>query len=122
MRYTYPRFDTPNGFWRLLSRYFQGRDVAKEEKRLLTTPLFRKPVFWLVLSAALLGGAFRFYNPNWDFGHSFHPDERNILGQTSGIQPSTGYRVTFFAYGQLSVYLYRATGELLSTPQWLWEI
>ncbi|HJT24797.1 MAG TPA: phospholipid carrier-dependent glycosyltransferase, partial [bacterium] len=47
---------------------------------------------------------------------SFHPDERNILGQTPAIQASTGYKVTFFAYGQLPVYLYRATGELISTP------
>ncbi|HVM33401.1 MAG TPA: DUF2298 domain-containing protein [bacterium] len=77
---------------------------------------WRKPVFWLAV-VWVLGGAFRFYNPNWDDEHSFHPDERNILGQTAGIQAGNGYRVQFFAYGQLPVFLYRATGELISTPQ-----
>ncbi len=77
---------------------------------------WRKPVLGLMLSL-LVGGLFRFYNPNWDYEHSFHPDERNILGQTAGIQASNGFRVQFFAYGQLPVFLYRATGELLSTPQ-----
>ena len=79
---------------------------------------WRKPVFGLML-AILLGGFFRFYNPDWDYEHSFHPDERNILGQTAGIQSANGFRVQFFAYGQLPVFLYRATGELLSTPQGL---
>ncbi len=82
---------------------------------------FQKPLLWLLL-ITLLGGAFRFYNPDWDLQHSFHPDERNILGQTAGIQASTGYKVTFFAYGQLPVYLYRATGELLSTPSFIWNL
>lgn len=65
----------------------------------------------------LFGGFYRFYNLKWDFDHSFHPDERNILGQTAAIQAAEGYRVRFFAYGQLPVFLYRATGELLSVPQ-----
>ena len=69
----------------------------------------------------LIGGFFRFYNLNWDAKHSFHPDERNILGQTAGIQSGNGYKVSFFAYGQLPVYLYRATAELISTPQFLFE-
>ncbi|HEY5038086.1 MAG TPA: glycosyltransferase family 39 protein, partial [bacterium] len=70
----------------------------------------------------LLGGCFRFYNLDWDLKHSFHPDERNILGQTSGVQPGDGYRVKFFAYGQLPVYLYRATGDLVSTPAFIWNL
>jgi len=78
----------------------------------------KKPIFYLAI-ILVLGGLFRFYNLNWDFQHSFHPDERNILGQTAGIQPSNGYRVQFFAYGQLPVYLYRFTGELVSTPTFL---
>ncbi len=90
--------------------------MAKKAQRLLTADIFRKPLFWLLI-LTLLGGFFRFYNLDWDLKHSFHPDERNILGQTSGIQPGDGYRVHFFAYGQLPVYLYRATGELVSTPQ-----
>ncbi len=80
------------------------------------TPFLFSPSFWLLLALILLGGGFRFFNLNWDYQHSFHPDERNILGQTAGIQPADGYRVHFFAYGQLPVYLYRATGELVSCP------
>ena len=95
--------------------------MAKKVKRHLTADFVRKPLFWLLITV-LLGGAFRFYNLDWDFQHSFHPDERNILGQTAGIQPGTGYRVNFFAYGQFSVYLYRATGELVSTPQALFNL
>jgi YYY domain-containing protein len=90
--------------------------LGKKVTSPLNVDFFRKPTFWLLFTIILLGGCFRFYKPNWDYQHSFHPDERNILGQTAGIQPSNGYRVQFFAYGQLPVYLYRATGELLSTP------
>lgn len=94
----------------------------KTNNRLL--PLFqqllRQPLFYLSL-VVFLGGGFRFYNSDWDLKHSFHPDERNILGQTSAIQGSAGYKVQFFAYGQLPVYLYRATGELVSPPQFLFD-
>ena len=84
-------------------------------KKFAWAGLFREPLFYLAV-ILFLGGLFRFYNLNWDFKHSFHPDERNILGQAASIQPSAGYRVQFFAYGQLPVYLYRFTGELVSTP------
>ena len=95
--------------------------MAKKDKIPLNAGLFRKPLFWLLV-ITVLGGAFRFYNLNWDLKHSFHPDERNILGQTSSIQAGSGYRVQFFAYGQLPVYLYRATGELVSTPQFVFDL
>ncbi len=72
---------------------------------------------WAILAFMLVGGVFRFYNLNWDLYHSFHPDERNILGQTAGIQKADGFRVRFFAYGQLPVYLYRATAEAVSVPK-----
>ena len=78
--------------------------------------LLKRPVFWLIV-VALIGAFFRFYNLNWDYYHSFHPDERNIFGQTASIHESTGFRVTFFSYGQFSIYLYRATAEILSAPQ-----
>ena len=77
---------------------------------------WNNPTFIILVFITLLGAGFRFYNPNWDFGKSFHPDERNILGQTASIQASDGFKVKFFAYGQLPVFLYRATGELISTP------
>ena len=84
-------------------------------KKFTWAGLLREPLFFLAI-ILFLGGLFRFYNLDWDFKHSFHPDERNILGQAASIQPSAGYRVQFFAYGQLPVYLYRFTGELISTP------
>lgn len=96
--------------------------MAKKLKSLLNAECFHKPAFWLLLAVVLLGGGFRFYHLNWDFQHSFHPDERNILGQTSSIQAGDGYRVKFFAYGQLPVYLYRATGEVVSTPAFYWNL
>ena len=89
--------------------------MYSKAKKFAWVGLFREPLFYLAV-ILFLGGLFRFYNLNWDFKHSFHPDERNILGQAAGIQPSAGYRVQFFAYGQLPVYLYRFTGELVSTP------
>ncbi|HET9870265.1 MAG TPA: hypothetical protein VFR02_07210, partial [bacterium] len=72
-------------------------------KRSWLGKLWRHPMAGLAV-VLLLGGLFRFYNPDWDLGHSFHPDERNILGQTAGLQASNGYRVQFFAYGQLPVF------------------
>ena len=90
-------------------------------KKFAWASLLREPLFYLAI-ILFLGGLFRFYNLNWDFKHSFHPDERNILGQAASIQPSVGYRVQFFAYGQLPVYLYRFTGELVSTPAFLLSI
>ncbi len=96
--------------------------MAKKVTGPLTAGLFRKSAFWLLLAIVLLGGCFRFYNPDWDYQHSFHPDERNILGQTAGIQPDNGYRVGFWAYGQLTIYLYRATGEILSTPAFFYNL
>jgi YYY domain-containing protein len=93
-------------------------NVYLKAKKFAWTNLFREPLFYLAI-ILFLGGLFRFYNLNWDFKHSFHPDERNILGQAAGIQPSAGYRVQFFAYGQLPVYLYRFTGELVSTPAFI---
>lgn len=95
--------------------------MYSKAKKVAWSGLFTKPVIYLAV-ILLLGGLFRFYNLNWDFKHSFHPDERNILGQTAGIQPSNGYKVQFFAYGQLPVYLYRFTGELLSTPNFMLSI
>jgi len=92
--------------------------VYLKAKKFAWMGLLREPLFYLAV-ILFLGGLFRFYNLNWDFKHSFHPDERNILGQAASIQPSAGYRVQFFAYGQLPVYLYRFTGELVSTPAFI---
>jgi hypothetical protein len=90
--------------------------MAPKAKGFSIAALPRQPLFWL-LFVLVLGGAFRFYNPNWDFQESFHPDERNILGAVDNARLDNGFRVTFFAYGQLPVYLYLATGALASPPQ-----
>ncbi len=95
--------------------------MSLKVKKAVGNKWLTKPVLYLAI-IMLLGGIFRFYNLDWDFQHSFHPDERNILGQTAGIQPGNGYRVQFFAYGQLPVYLYRFTGELISTPNFMLSV
>ena len=69
----------------------------------------------LVLIIIVLSGVFlRFYNLNWDQGHSFHPDERNIAAAVSRIRFFNQLNPEFFAYGSLPIYLYRAIGESLA--------
>ena len=73
----------------------------------------------------------RFYTPNWDNFGCFHPDETNTdaavvrvhffypPGQPRQIDPD------FFAYGGLSIYLYRLTCEAVASVtqnvQWIQE-
>ncbi|MCL4366639.1 glycosyltransferase family 39 protein [Patescibacteria group bacterium] len=70
-----------------------------------------------------IGGFFRFYNLNWDQGHYFHPDERNIANAVVKIHFFDHLDPEFFAYGGLSIYLYRAAGEVMVSlthdPTWL---
>lgn len=84
-------------------------------KRRPPSSRLRNPLAWLLL-LILLGGFFRLCNPDWDFQEQYHPDERNIMSALGEIRQDNGYRTTFFAYGQLPVYLYKATAEVLSTP------
>jgi len=63
----------------------------------------------LILTAVF----FRFYNLNWDQGHFFHPDERNIDNAVSGIVFFSQMNPKFFAYGGFSIYLYKAASLLL---------
>ena len=76
-----------------------------------------------LVAIILLGGLLRFYNLNWDQGHFFHPDERNIAGAVSKIRFFTQLNPHFFAYGGLPHYLYRAVGEILAKltddPAWV---
>ncbi len=76
----------------------------------------KNPIYLGLLVVTLLGAGFRLYHPNWNLDHSIHPDERNILNATSQPHIDNGFSVSFFAYGQLPAYLYRATGELISPP------
>ncbi len=66
-----------------------------------------------LLGIILLGGFLRFYNLNWDQGHFFHPDERNIANAVSKIRFFHQLNPQFFAYGSLPIYLYRVTGDIL---------
>ncbi|OGE37082.1 hypothetical protein A3E45_02200 [Candidatus Daviesbacteria bacterium RIFCSPHIGHO2_12_FULL_43_11] len=66
----------------------------------------------LLFLITLIGGFFRFYNLNWDNFHYFHPDERNIAMAVSKIRFFSHLNPEFFAYGGLTVYLYRTLAEI----------
>jgi len=76
-----------------------------------------------LLLIVLLGGFLRFYNLNWDEGHFFHPDERNIASAVSRIHFFNQLDPKFFAYGSLPIYLYRVIGEglrsITQNPKWV---
>lgn len=76
---------------------------------------FKSKVFiiLLLLGIIFLGGFLRFYHLNWDEGHFFHPDERNIANAVAKIDFFKQLNPQFFAYGSLPIYLYRFTGDLL---------
>jgi 4-amino-4-deoxy-L-arabinose transferase-like glycosyltransferase len=67
-------------------------------------------ILFLIL---LVAGLFRFYNLNWDSGHFFHPDERNIDNAVAAIDFFTQMDPKFYAYGGFLIYLYKATVDLL---------
>lgn len=62
----------------------------------------------------LLASLFRFYNLNWDSGHFFHPDERNIANAVSQLVLFTQLDPHFYAYGGFLIYLYKITADMLS--------
>lgn len=70
-------------------------------------------VLCCLLFVVFLGGFLRFYNLNWDEGHFFHPDERNIALAVSRIHFFDNLNPEFFAYGSLPIYLYRTIGDTL---------
>lgn len=67
----------------------------------------------LPLVIFFIAALFRFYNPNWDNGFLFHPDERNIAASVSRIRFFSQMNPQFFAYGSFPIYLYRVTGDLI---------
>ncbi len=73
----------------------------------------KKFIFIFLLALIVLGGFLRFYNLNWDGGHFFHPDERNIANAVTKIDFFRQLNPQFFAYGSLPIYLYRATADIL---------
>lgn len=90
--------------------------LNKAKRRLQKFLKRNKNLFFLVISILIFttGVFFRFYNLNWDEGHSFHPDERNIAAAVSRIRFFSQMNPGFFAYGSFPIYLYRATGEILN--------
>ena len=85
--------------------------LKKSPKKLLKPLKNNKLILILIF---LTGTFFRFYNLNWDEGYNFHPDERNIAASVSRIRFFSQMNPQFFAYGSFSIYLYRATGDLLN--------
>lgn len=77
----------------------------------------------LLITLVFLGTFFRFYNLNWDQGHFFHPDERNIALAVSRIHFFDQLDPGFFAYGSFPIYFYRAIGDFLvlitENPNWV---
>jgi uncharacterized membrane protein len=65
-------------------------------------------VFILIVSVFL-----RFYNLNWDHYLLFHPDERNIANAVTKIHFFNQLNPEFFAYGGLTIYLYRFWGDVI---------
>lgn len=80
-------------------------------------PLNTKIILFLLL---ILAAVFRFYNLNWDEGHFFHSDERNIAMGVANLVFFSQMDPKFYAYGGFLIYLYKITadiaGSLLSMP------
>lgn len=66
-----------------------------------------------IIFLIVVGSFLRFYNLNWDSGHFFHPDERNIANAVARINFFSQLDPGFFAYGGFTIYLYRIAAELL---------
>jgi hypothetical protein len=61
-----------------------------------------------------LGFALRFYGLDWDQGGMFNPDEQNIVRSVSQMNIPGQMNPNFFAYGGLTIYLYRIIAQLLA--------
>lgn len=68
-----------------------------------------------LLIIILIAAFFRFFNLNWDLGHFFHPDERNIANAVSQLQLFSQMDPKFYAYGGFVIYLYKFTADILVT-------
>lgn len=79
----------------------------------MTIPKIKTEIIFVTL-LLVIGVFLRFYNLNWDSGHFFHPDERNIANAVSRIIFFDDLNPQFFAYGGFSIYLYKAAGDLLT--------
>ena len=60
----------------------------------------------------VLALVFRFWGLNWDEGHFFHPDERNIISAAIELSYPEHIIPRFHAYNGLAIYLPRLLAEL----------
>ena len=76
----------------------------------------------LLFAIIILADFLRFYNLNWDEGHYFQPDERNIANAVSKIDFLNQLNPQFFAYGGFTIYLNKAVANILTffthDPSW----
>jgi 4-amino-4-deoxy-L-arabinose transferase-like glycosyltransferase len=83
----------------------------------------KKLRFAFLTALLIITAVFRFYNLNWDQGHFFHSDERNIANAVTKIRFFEDLDPGFYAYGGFLIYLYRASGEVLAfitqNPLWV---
>jgi len=77
--------------------------------------LFDRNTKIILLIIILVAAFFRFFNLNWDLGHFFHPDERNIANAVSQIKLFSQMDPKFYAYGGFLIYLYKFTADILVT-------
>lgn len=76
----------------------------------LTKNFQTKILLFLIL---LLAAFFRFYNLNWDEGHFFHSDERNIAMGVANLTLFSQMDPKFYAYGGFLIYIYKITADIV---------
>ncbi len=72
----------------------------------------------------LWGGLFRYFNLNWDYFLTFHPDERNIALSVTRLDFFSALDPGFYAYNGFYIYLTRIFAEIISfvTNDTIWFI
>ncbi|MDP3888672.1 MAG: glycosyltransferase family 39 protein [bacterium] len=94
-------------------KFLNPKFTIAKQQALLIYYLLRRNRKLCLFTIIMVGGFSRFYNLNWDQGHFFHPDERNIAMAVSNIRFFDQLNPHFFAYGSFPIYLYRAVCDLL---------
>lgn len=101
----------------------QSAQKISSKKYIPSTTQRQTPFYTILLAIAFtIGGFFRFYNLNWDSGHYFHSDERNLSWAVTRIRFFSHMNPEFFSYGSFPIYLYRIGAESMahikSDPSW----
>lgn len=87
---------------------------------------FKKNInLYILILITAVGACLRFYNLNWDSGHFFPPDERNIDMAVSRISFFNQLDPGFFAYGGFLIYLYKLGSQIIffltKNSAWLYD-